>query len=147
MLPPLGPFNVTTVTATYCFLIASVAPVGLNDECANMNSVRRIDIVVGAQCVARGAKVVAASAVNDVPLPVALETIDWDGNTFGLLSIKKITNTFPVIPPGGLRLCLELMKDSACPSASALCYGPSCVYHLVDSGFSCCPTGEVTDTP
>ncbi|GLC60930.1 hypothetical protein PLESTB_001693900 [Pleodorina starrii] len=149
MSPSAGPFNLTATTATYCFRITANATVGWESECAHMDNVRKIDIVISADCAVASRKLVKAATINGVAVQTSISTVDWDGTPYGLLTVKKITNSFPTVPTnGGMYLCLALDQqasaDATCTSPRALCrYGPSCVAQAISDDFSCCPIGEV----
>ncbi len=76
----------------------------------------------------------------------------WNGSTYGLMTIRDLTQYFPTLPSGGLRLCVEVSYPSAgcagpedprCPMPRNVCYGSSCVYSLSNVDRSCCPVFKV----
>ncbi|EFJ50205.1 hypothetical protein VOLCADRAFT_89093 [Volvox carteri f. nagariensis] len=145
---PLGPMNVTSSTATYCLLISSNASlVSPTAECAGMDSVRRVDMVVDATCVQQKPKPITVVTVNGRVPQHNLQIINFDGAEYGVLTIKRIDSLFQSIPDNGLSVCLTFNKAaSGCSRPRALFFGPTIVYQVTSIDFMCCPTSEAPES-
>ncbi|EFJ50092.1 hypothetical protein VOLCADRAFT_89111 [Volvox carteri f. nagariensis] len=136
-------------TATYCLLISSNASlVSPTAECAGMDTVRRVDMVVDATCVQQKPKPITVVTVNGRVPQHNLQTIDYDGAEYGVLTIKRIDALFQSIPDNGLSVCLTFNKapGSRCNSPQALFRGPTIVYQITSIDFMCCPTSEAPES-
>ncbi|EFJ39640.1 hypothetical protein VOLCADRAFT_100727 [Volvox carteri f. nagariensis] len=108
---PLGPMSVTSSTATYCLLISSnAALVSPTAECAGMDTVRRVDMVVDPTCAQQKPKPITAVTVNGRVPQHILQTIDFNGVEYGVLTIKRIDALFQSLPDDGLSVCLTFNK-------------------------------------
>ncbi|GLI62739.1 hypothetical protein VaNZ11_005471 [Volvox africanus] len=144
MSSPRGPFNVTASTATYCFNITTNASlVGPSSECKFMNTVRKLHLIIGADCVSeynrRGNKLTIT--INGFSFNTAITPAQFSGTACGLLTVKRINDFINTIPSDGMYVCLPLDRASKCNRPSTLCFGPTCVYQLSDD-MGCCPTSE-----
>ncbi|GIL69190.1 hypothetical protein Vretifemale_134 [Volvox reticuliferus] len=142
---PRGPFNVTASTATYCFnATLNTSLVGATSECRLMNTVRKFHLITDAGCVkdyaSKENKLTAT--INGLSFTAAINAVKWEGTTYGLLTIKRITDYINTIPGTGLYVCLALDRASKYNTPSTFCFGPTCVYQLTDDR-GCCPTSEV----
>lgn len=98
--------------------------------------------VQGANCV-DARKVVTTATVNGRAVSVSFTRIQWAGEDFGILSVRRINQEFPTILRGGFSLCLDLSKGArGCSTPAGYCYGPTCVYQITSNDFGCCPVGE-----
>ncbi|EFJ48343.1 hypothetical protein VOLCADRAFT_90919 [Volvox carteri f. nagariensis] len=146
---PLGPMNVTSSTTTYCLLISSNASlVSPTAECAGMDTVRRVDMVVDPTCAQQKPKPITAVTVNGRVPQHILQTIDFNGAEYGVLTIKRIESLFQSLPDDGLSVCLTFNKaaGSRCNSPQALFSGPTIVYQITSIDFMCCPTSEAPES-
>ncbi|GLC49701.1 hypothetical protein PLESTB_000277500 [Pleodorina starrii] len=147
----LGPFNETEKTASYCLLISTNATAAaeaaangtLSEECADMKAVRRVDIVVAAECAKQTPKASRSVTINGLPTTAGFSiTVAQNGAAFGLMSVRRINQLIPKVPARGLYLCMALDKDSSCGTPESLCYGSGCTFQVLSPDFKCCPTGE-----
>ncbi|GLC46807.1 hypothetical protein PLESTM_001928400 [Pleodorina starrii] len=140
MSSPAGrPFNSTFSKATYCFRIAAVeATAESASPCASI-VINKIDLIVNRACVEESPKAARLVTINGVTVYPFYSLKTWRGETYGLMGISKLADTFPLTPTGGLTMCMEMARQSTCAPPERLCYGNSCVYSLINADFSCCP--------
>ncbi|EFJ48159.1 hypothetical protein VOLCADRAFT_91226 [Volvox carteri f. nagariensis] len=138
MSVPSGPWNTTASSATYCFRVAATATVNSASPCAGM-TINRMEMIIESGCVDEEPKPVRTATINGVSVVPLLSSKTWKGETYGVMTLRRLADIFPTTPSGGLYICLELARTSRCSTPAGMCYGNSCVFALSNDDFTCCP--------
>ncbi|EFJ48163.1 hypothetical protein VOLCADRAFT_91237 [Volvox carteri f. nagariensis] len=138
MSVPSGPWNTTASSATYCFRVAATATVNSASPCAGM-TINRMEMIIESGCVDEDLNPIRSVTINGVSVVPLFSSKTWKGETYGIMTLRRLADIFPTTPSGGLYICLELARTSPCSTPAGMCYGNSCVFALSNDDFTCCP--------